>query len=158
MTSRWYGWQNLTADGVALALVVGGAALAEDGSIPDALSGTVLGLGVATYALGGPVIHFGHGNPGRGVLSLGLRTLLPVGLGVGTVQAMCSPHSDFCGIVAIPAALVGIVAAVTLDAAAIARDEVPASPRSSSRTLGFSLRPSLHYDTRRASIGVAGTF
>ena len=38
----------------------------------------MVGLSIATYALGGPILHFAHGRIGTGVADLFLRTGLPV--------------------------------------------------------------------------------
>ena len=35
-------------------------------------------LGLSTYVLGGPIVHFAHGNAGKGFASLGLRVGAPL--------------------------------------------------------------------------------
>jgi len=117
--SRWYGWQNLAADGASLSLVVSGLAVGDKGG------SYLAGAGAAGWALGGPLIHFGHKNPGRAMASFGLHVVLPVGLGAGTVALVCRGGGDFCGLLAFPGALVGVVIAVVVDGAVLARDEVP---------------------------------
>jgi hypothetical protein len=75
----WYGWQILIADGTAFALVVGGAG-SNNGSQTNQ---GVVDVGVGTYLLGGPIVHFAHGSVGKGFGSLGLRVGLPVGGALG---------------------------------------------------------------------------
>lgn len=72
----WYGEQILIADASALALGIGGYAV--DDSNDDWIwpaTATML------WAFTGPVVHFAHGNIGRGSASLVTR-LLATGIGV----------------------------------------------------------------------------
>ena len=124
--SRWYGWQTLAADGMSLALTVGSIALAGSGGEEPS---SALGWGaLGTYVLGGPILHFVHENPGRGFASLGMRVVGPIALGViGAAAEDCANHGgDFCGLGgAVVGATMGIVAAITIDAAVFAYDDPP---------------------------------
>jgi hypothetical protein len=87
----WYGYQNLGADGAALALAIGGAAMQENGEL----------LGVAsllTYALGSPIIHAVNGEGGRAAGSIALRLGLPLVLGgIGAATAPpCGENEQLC--------------------------------------------------------------
>lgn len=120
----WYGWQILLADGggqtLAFALGVTLANYREAGMIAGA-------TGLATYALGGPSVHFAHGNVGKGFGSLGLRVGLPV-VGVAAGVALgCGLSEDqyFCGFWGFPGFIVGAFSAIAIDAGALAYDEVP---------------------------------
>jgi len=74
----WYGYQTLASDGAALGLLVAGLTSSERSGMAWA--------GVATYALGAPVVHASHGNWGSGGKSLLLRTGSPiVGCAVGAM-------------------------------------------------------------------------
>jgi hypothetical protein len=77
-----YGWQLLLADAAWVGLGVGfGSRAANSG---DDELGLVLNTWAPLYGFGllsGPVIHFAHGEVGRGFLSLALRGLVgPLGL------------------------------------------------------------------------------
>jgi hypothetical protein len=124
--SRWYGWQTLAADGASLALIIGSISLADSGG--DSPS-AALGWGAfGTYALGAPIIHLTHSNPGRGFASLGMRVGGPIVLGViGALAENCSNNSrEFCGVGgALLGASAGIIAAVAIDAAVFAYDDEP---------------------------------
>ncbi|MES1184562.1 MAG: hypothetical protein ABUL60_12155 [Myxococcales bacterium] len=124
--SRWYGWQTLAADGMAVALTVGSIALAGSGGEEPS---SALGWGaLGTYVLGAPVLHFVHENPGRGFASLGMRVVGPIALGVlGAAAEDCANHGgEFCGVGgAVVGATMGIVAAITIDAAVFAYDDPP---------------------------------
>lgn len=151
--SRWYGWQTLVTDGAAIGLVTGGIVLDEASHVSSSvLADGVIGLGVASYALGGPIVHFAHRNPGRAFASLALRIGLPIILGYGAIAIICGDSGEFCGLVAIPGGALGIATAITLDASVLARDQVPVN------RAAFSIVPTLRVDRERASIGLIGTF
>ena len=118
--NRFYGWQIVIVDVSSLLVTVAGGAAASDG---------VAALGVTGYVLGGPIVHFAHGNVGRGFGSLGLRVGAPIlGAGIGAASANCH-GGDFCGMrEAVVGGLVGAAVAVVLDAAVLARDEVNGKP------------------------------
>ena len=126
LRTRWYGWQSLSADGAALlTLISAGAASDQKGHLSDVLTYGSVGI----YLLGAPVIHFAHGNPGRGLGSLGLRAGVPVAFGaIGSKLEDCSGDNyyDLCGIVGIiVGGVLGIATAITIDAAVLSYDEVP---------------------------------
>jgi hypothetical protein len=132
--SRWYGWQTLAADGASLALSIGAIGVAGSGS--DTPSEALAWGALATYALAAPVVHWVHENPGRGFASLGLRVGGPIVLGLIGVEAEdCSHHGgDLCGLGgALIGVTVGIVAAVTIDAAVFAYDEAPETHAAAAR-------------------------
>lgn len=107
----WYGWQTLTTDAMAMAMVLG-ASESRDGK-------EIAYLGLATYTFGGPIVHLAHGNPGRAAGSLALRSL-------PGVLILTEPRSPSFGMLA----LLSIPAAIAIDAAVLAReDEEPARPR-----------------------------
>lgn len=64
-TTRWYGWQTLTADAASIGLV------ATDTKSPY----NAAYVGLATFWAAPAVIHLAHGHPTRALASLGLRTL-----------------------------------------------------------------------------------
>jgi hypothetical protein len=77
-------------------------------------------LAVGTYVLGGPLIHFGHGEGARGLASLALRVALPY-----FGAALTGDHQEDAAF----GAVIGAVSAMLIDAAVIAPEahvrEVP---------------------------------
>jgi hypothetical protein len=124
--TRWYGWQTLIADGGALGFAVAAGSVNQRANSPSTgLAYASLGI----YLLGGPVIHLGHQSPGRAAASLGMRAGMPVLFGlIGAGAEHCS-GGDWCGLsgAAIGGSL-GIIAAISLDAALLAREPVESHP------------------------------
>lgn len=113
---RWYGWQTLTADALALGLAL--AARAEKGTEWASAS---QGASVGIYVGGGPFVHLAQRRPGRGVLSLAARVVLPL-LGAAIYPAIERNPYECSGLDCsfVKGMAGGAVAASLLDAAAIA--------------------------------------
>lgn len=147
--SRWYGWQTLATDGAALGLISASLATVDGGgrSPSSALAWGALGA----YALGAPVMHFVHENPGRGFASFGIRIGGPVVLGVaGAMAENCGGGGgDFCGLGgALIGTTLGIATAITIDAAVFAYDDRPEDVAASRRLqLGFNQRGVVAFGT-----------
>ncbi|MBI2390463.1 MAG: hypothetical protein HYV09_12815 [Deltaproteobacteria bacterium] len=146
----WYGWQNLAIDGAAVTLLyVAGNASGRDNDS--------FGYGaVATYALGGPIIHLAHGNPGTALGSLALR----VGAPVGGAMLGCAADADSSELGCLGGAVVGFLlgygTAVAVDAAALAYEEHEA-PRAWSKTRPL-VTPTASWTGHAGSIGLQGLF
>lgn len=144
---RWYGGQTLAADGISLAVLMLGA-----------LEEPFAYVGVGGLLVAAPIVHFGHGNVGRGFLSLGMRTGLPFGtaaVGYGLTTGACpsDDDADYCGgIGAVVGLFVGSVAAVVLDSAVLAWEPAPEPPP------GVSWSPSLAATPNSAQLLVSGNF
>jgi hypothetical protein len=145
---NWYGWQTLAVDGTSLAVAIGGAA---------SNVGALGGFGLVGYVAGAPIVHFAHGHVGTGFASAGLRVGLPiVGALIGFAAEDCHGGGEFCGLGgAAVGLLVGGAAAITLDAAVLAREEVKPEPGPIQR-LGIS--PVLDPQKRLAAVKVSGAF
>jgi hypothetical protein len=76
----------LGSDLTAISLIVVGAVVSDDN---DTIGNFALLGGVATYALGGPIIHLVHEQPGRALGSFALRVGLP-GAGVLIIAGLAS--------------------------------------------------------------------
>ena len=149
-STTWYGWQSLTTDAAAVGLALAAVNLGS----PD--QGTLTVLSVSTYALGGPIVHLSHENPGRAGLSLVARVALPAAGLYAAYALLPSPtlHGDSPPAwprVAIPVA--SVVAAMTLDAALLGYEEKQSVPRTQ-----VSWTPTLQLTDERADIGVLGSF
>lgn len=122
---EWYGWQTLTVDGAALLLATLGlaASAGDQGSGGD---GT-LTLATGLFLLGGPVVHFAHENVTQGFASLGLRVATPVLfalVGYGVQKSSCG--GNLCGLGGLVyGGALGILVAIGVDAAVLAREDVP---------------------------------
>ncbi|HEY6460193.1 MAG TPA: hypothetical protein VIY73_08575 [Polyangiaceae bacterium] len=160
-TTRWYGGQTLLVDAVAV-----GAALFA-----------VEPVAIPLYLLGAPTVHVVHGHPGKAVGSLLLRAALPVGLGAAFLAAWPSgDSSDPKGtgvadngvseklVGAFLGAGLGVVSAIVLDAAVLAREPIAAAPAKDSTaartpTVAPLVMLRSSGDAGRSGwIGVGGTF
>lgn len=120
----WYGWQTLLTDAAATGLLYSATQFPnEDGALP----GVLAVAGLATYLLGGPIVHAIHGgHVGR---SLAARALLPVaGVPIGfAIYALVHTRSSDqcgCGLASLGAGVIGLgvgmIAASAVDAAVFA--------------------------------------
>jgi hypothetical protein len=152
MREEWYGGAILLTDGLSLASAV--AAVFTQSSAPAAFA-------LGGYALGGPIVHVAHGEPLRGLGSLGLRAGLPVVGGLsGALLASVGPPErchDVCGLRALGGLLVGTgvgaVAAMVVDTAFLARRKVPAEA-----TTGVTVTPQVAVDKKGVQLGLGGAF
>jgi hypothetical protein len=140
---RWYGWQTLVVDGVAVASLPLAGVVSSGGNENAAQS--ILVGGLLTYYIGAPTVHFAHGRVGIGFASLGLRVALPI-VGAGLAVATC--HDDtgefgcfgpvFLGLAG------GIITPIVLDAAVFGYEPEPteaAARNSFPVQFGLSLHP-----------------
>lgn len=111
MKRRSYGYQTLLSDVFAGLLLAAGHG--DD---------TVYAVGLGIYLGGGPLIHALHGHEGKAVGSLALRGAGPLLIVAGS-QSTGTSSDDDVGLIAL--GVLAIPAAVVLDAAALAREEVP---------------------------------
>lgn len=136
--SRWYGWQTLMVDGAAILI-------ASDVSVP-------------IYVLGGPIVHWSHGNVGRGFGSLGLRVGAPLLLAAAFVGG-CDGNGDMgCLGAALMGLLLGSGAAIAIDAAAIARDTVEVEDDVSFSLGPARVTPTVSITDSQGRVMLVGTF
>lgn len=116
---RWYGWQTLITDGAAIVLLFAGI---------DSESGELIGAAALTYYLGAPIVHWSHGQVGKGFASLGIRlggTLLAV-----AVISSCFDDPSCSETTVAVVGLGALIAPIPIDAAALAREPVePETPK-----------------------------
>lgn len=170
---RWYGWQTITTDGIALTLGTVGLSvgLASMGSIAPCLDfdgngcasrgrsadqggqaiAATLGIGgAATYLLGAPIVHATHGHWDKAGISLGLRAL-PIAL----ATPLFASGNDDAPRIGLGVLTVGAVAAMAIDAAVIAREDVVPAPQDKPR-LGVS--PTVDAVNKGGGVSLVGTF
>ena len=72
-------------------------------------------------------------------------------LGFGAVQVFCGDTRELCPLVAIPGGLLGILTAIPVDAAVLARDHVPVQS-------GVRVSPTFYADQHQFALGLSGAF
>jgi len=124
--TRWYGWQIILAD----AATVGLSLATKDGHVA-----------AVGYVGAAPLVHLAHLQVGRAGISLALRVVAPLAgaaLGYGLLsgvdcrQGSLSSPSSACtawGAATAIGAISGILAASVIDAALLAREDVPVDAR-----------------------------
>jgi hypothetical protein len=132
--------------------------LAAAGS--DSKGTTAAVVFLAGYSLGGPTVHWAHGNVGTGFASLGLRVGLPLtGALLGAAAADCGSGGggEFCGLGEVAVGLLlGMGAAIAIDSAVLAREPVEPEPSVGLRSLRVS--PVIAADGSRAALVATGNF
>jgi len=155
---RFYGWQLIVAQGLAVSLGTTQLLLPNHYNKIGILAAE---LGAGT--LGGVFIHAYHGYPLRSFVGFGLHM---GGFGIGSIAALNLACSEGCTDTQETTALfigwsIGVLATTTLDALSFGYDapmegfDFKARKRSS---LVESLRPLVAVDKERATFGLAGVF
>jgi hypothetical protein len=142
----WYGWQTIVADGLSLAVLVGGAA-------GDA--GLFIGVGYGGFVLSAPIAHIVHENPGRAVGDLGLRIAVPlIAASIAHSRHACSdPYMEHdCNVWVALSAVGSMVVVSAIDAAFLTYERLPYGRR----VAGWS--PVLVPTSDGMLGGVVGTF
>jgi hypothetical protein len=151
----------LLSDLSAVSLLIGTAAVSENETIATGF--VVAGLG--TYALGGPIIHFAHRQPGRGFTSLGLRVGLPgagILIGVGLAASCAGESGETAGWCVVGAVIFGGVVAVGGALTAMIIDDsilgrAPKNPPrdTARRTSTFRAGLAPLFDPRKKALGIS---
>lgn len=119
-----YSSQTLLLDGVAVAMFVPGVTAKID-PLP--------GLGLLTYLLGPPIVHFTHGNVGKGFADAAIRTVAPFVFAMPGLMAAAaltsnaSPRaqSDALDAGGYTGLALGCAFAMVVDALVLAKERVP---------------------------------
>jgi hypothetical protein len=167
MQEHWYGWQTLAMDaawvgllGIAVTAIAVDPAFNDEGA-PNAVAIIAMVPAVPTYLFGAPIVHAAHGHWDRAGASLALRIGAPIvlgylgsGLGTLTCPGKASDTSNYhCVNGATGAgAIAGLVAAISLDAALLARERVPNRPSAG----GWS--PTVSLNRSGFSVGLGSEF
>jgi hypothetical protein len=150
----WYGGTTLMLDFTSFVLVTGGEALDKQ---TEFNGDTVTGVGVFTYLLGGPFVHFSHSHVGKGFGSLGARLGLPVfGVMVGAFSNACN-NGQCSSIGAGIGYRIGIVTAVAIDAAVLSfEEETPRAVAYNRKATSYRVLPMV--GSKQAGLFVLGNF
>jgi hypothetical protein len=161
----WYGWQTLLVWGgssvFALVAGISGGAANSPGVLITGLS-----VGGAGLLFGGPVVHWAHGNTGKGFGALGLNFGMPVvssGLGVAIACAAggCSGRGDGFGLFfgLMVGGSLGLVGSMIVDVTTLSYDSnVPVASTASRKSPTWTLLPDLKITREKTTFGVAGVF
>lgn len=170
---RWYGWQTITTDGISLTLGTAGLGVAaasvgpftpcldlngngcssggRGGSDGGMIAAASLGISAsATYLLGAPIVHAAHGHWDKAGISLGLRSL-PIAF----ATPLLASGSDDAQRVGVGVLVAGAAAAMAIDAAVIAREDVSPAPREKPR---LGVAPNIDAVNRGGGVSLVGTF
>jgi hypothetical protein len=144
----WYGWQPLLSDGVATLTLLAYASQNHSSSNETGWLAPITGI----YVLGPPIIHLAHGHPGKALLSAAIRSVGPlmIAAAIDSESSFDDSHSPNPALIVF--GLLSIPAAISIDAAAISREDAPRAGESSSflRRVGFAP----WVDTRRGAGGL----
>lgn len=123
----FYGWEILGTGEVGGALTALSVWLPEKPvSSPLSTAGFVIGTPV--FALGGPLVHWSHGDFDKGLISVAMNIVLPVTFGFVGSQMLCHGDAppDDCGFVGFFRGLGTATAVVPLiDAFALGWEHIP---------------------------------
>lgn len=161
----WYGWQTLLVFGGSVTVgLVSGFGGGASGSGAAVVAGSAIGGAGAVF--GGPIVHWAHGNIGKGFGALGLNVGAPVvgaGLGLGTACATggCKRFdggiSIFFGLVV--GGGVGLLAAMVVDVSVLSYDsKTPVASSAFKKAPGWTILPDLHISKEKTTFGVMGVF
>jgi len=145
--TRWYGWQTLITDGVALGSLAGVIATYRfcwDGACDNTDAALFAATMVLSYGAGAPLVHGAHGRWGIAAASLGMRAF-PI---LATVPLYNAGQDDTARALLFS----GIGAAMAVDAAVLAREPVP---ESETRTM---ILPGVDPAMRSGSLTLVGRF
>ena len=143
--SQWYGWQILISDAAVFSF-----------------AGLTHNAGVAYGWVGsGAIVHWGHGNVGRGLASAALRVGLPlVGLYLGAANAR-GCQGDWCDLNdTVTGGLIGMGAAELIDFALLAHESAPtpAAARAAQRSHGVEVSPVVRAGRSGLGLDLVGRF
>jgi len=160
---EWYGAPIVLADLAALGLFLVGVVASDHG---HDFGSALMGVGVGTYLLGGPVVHFTEHQQRKGFASLGLRAgALAVGFGLGVIiggvvgleDKNGCPKETWCGMgdLLVGAAVglgSGYLIGAVVDSAALAYKPATAKP------LALSVTPVYQPATHQTGLALRGAW
>jgi hypothetical protein len=155
----WYGWQTWTVAGGA-GLVFAASTVVDSLGAPSNFSfgGYLLAFGGS--GVGSAIVHFAHGNVGKGFASFGIHV---AGVISGAMTGFIlggGGHGGNGGIGALLGSSLGSLSATVVDSTVFAygRREPARHGDAALRRPPMALVPTLDLRTDRASVGLSGTF
>jgi hypothetical protein len=154
---RWYGWQTLTTFGGSAALTLVAAAV-NSMKVDEAPEWILVGA-FGGYALGGPIVHWAHGNVGKGFASLGINAAGILSGLVAGVYAVGGHSGDIFLGTSLGGSLGALVATILDTTLLTYGPRKPAREDASARQRReVTLLPTLDIRKDRASLGFVGAF
>jgi hypothetical protein len=167
-TKSFYGWQILASGEVGSVFVAASVFLPER-PLGSAASTAGFLVGMPTYALGGPIVHWTHGDFTKGLVSFGGNAAFAVVGGfIGQARGCrdndpsqnCAERGFFAGMA------VGALIAPLVDAAVLGWEDVPVDliaegpPTRRARALppSLTLAPTVGFGRRGFELGFGGRF
>lgn len=151
---EWYGYQTLLVDIAGIGMGVGAAG----GGYPLAITG------LATYLVGGPIVHAAHGNGAKVAIDIGVRLGAPTAGAItgGLIACAGGCRGDFGALAGVAGGLfgagIGAVTAIVIDAAVLARE--PAERRATEAKWDGKpvVRPEVSSLPGGGAVGLSGAF
>ncbi|MBK8215200.1 MAG: hypothetical protein IPK71_15780 [Myxococcales bacterium] len=151
---EWYGYQTLVVDLAGIGMTAGAAG----GGYPLAIAG------LATYVVGGPIVHAAHGHGAKVAIDLGIRLGAPTVGGLTGILLGCAGgcSGDLGGLAgAIGGAFgagLGVVTAIVIDSAVLAREPAEQGKESAKWDGKPIVRPEVTSLPGGGAVGVGGAF
>jgi hypothetical protein len=165
----FYGWQILVSGGAG-GLLAAGAIFLPDRPLSSLPATATFMVAMPVYVIGGPAVHWTHGDFSRGLVSFGGNVALPL-LGGFLGQAIrCRPSNapvDCGGLGFFTGFGIGLLTAPLVDALALGWEDVPVDyigaldHRSAGRhSIGsrFSIAPAWTFGHGSIELGLSGRF
>ena len=161
----WYGWQTLIVFGVSASITLTGL-ITESAVGTDGAALLAIPFAGAGFVLGGPVVHWAHGNIGRGFGVLGLNIGAPavtagLGVGIACASGACSRSGDGAGIFLslVLGGSAGLLAAMIVDVSVLSHgSNTPVAASALNKAPGWMILPDLHISREKTTFGVVGAF
>ena len=148
-TRQWYGGKTLLGLIPSDVVFFLGYMLAFSSRKTEDLGVGMVGLGVAGHCLAAPIVHWVHGNVGRGFLSLGLNMGLPF------VGAAIADGLDM-GDLTVPLVVLSVIAWPVVDIAVLSYEEPAPKRKRTSAMPSFTVLPMVDRD--RQGLSLVGQF
>ena len=159
-TKVFYGWEIL-ATGEAGGLLSAASILLPERPLSSAPATAGFLIGMPAFALGGPVVHWIHGDFSKGLVSFGGNAVSSVVAGF-TGEAIRCGHGDApdCGQLGFFTGLaVAVMIAPLVDAAVLGWENVPAEDLYGRRSPRMTVAPTWRLGPRGSlELGVSGRF
>jgi hypothetical protein len=161
----FYGWEVLAAGEIGGALVAGSIVLPSS-EVASPVATFAFLIGMPIYALGGPLMHWRHGDFGKGMVSFSANVVGATvgGLIGGRVRCGKSPAPPNCGMDGFFDGLaVAVLTVPVLDAVILGWEDVPVDEplpltSRSAQPGAVALQPLVSVGPRSLSLGVGGRF
>ena len=156
----------LQVPGLVVAIITLTGLITESAVGTDGAALLAIPFAGAGFVLGGPVVHWAHGNIGRGFGVLGLNIGAPavtagLGVGIACASGACSGSGDGAGIFLslVLGGSAGLLAAMIVDVSVLSHgSNTPVAASALNKAPGWMILPDLHISREKTTFGVVGAF